>query len=160
MFDKRMPKVFRTQSVTAAPQDCRPFQVRRVMCVCFFSGLWPIQCATLAEIWRRCHYSTIKFRNRKIKAVWLETILQNGWLNHANIMPKPRKYRQNGNQNPSKIDEKSRLRRGCVFGLFWGAKRCPHIQFPGPFWEPFSPKIRKKALKKVCKKLCRKSIEN
>ena len=42
--------------------------------------------------WRRCHYSTIKFRNRKIKAIWLETILQNGWLNHSNIMPKPSKY--------------------------------------------------------------------
>ena len=42
--------------------------------------------------WRRCHYSTIKFRNRKIKAIWLETILQNGWLNHSNIMPKPPKY--------------------------------------------------------------------
>ena len=29
---------FRTQSVTAAPQDFRPFQVRRLMCVFFFLG--------------------------------------------------------------------------------------------------------------------------
>ena len=36
-----------TQSVTAAPQDFWPFQVRRFV-VDFGLGLWPIQCATLA----------------------------------------------------------------------------------------------------------------
>ena len=42
---------FKTQSVTAAPQDFRPFQVRWLMCgLLAFCGLWPIQCATLAEI--------------------------------------------------------------------------------------------------------------
>ena len=40
-------------------------------------------------------------------------------------MPKPFKYRQNGSQNPSKIREKSRLRRGCVFGAFWGGTWSP-----------------------------------
>ena len=111
MFEKRMPKVFRTQSVTAAPQDFRPFQVRRLMCV-FFSGLWPIQCATLAEIWRRCHYSTTKFRNRKIKAIWLETILQNGWLNHSSIMPKPFKYHCRRRATPPHPRDTGHLKQG------------------------------------------------
>ena len=39
---------------------------------------------------------------------------------------------QNGAQNQSRINEKSRLRlrRGCVFGAFWGAKKLPTSKFP------------------------------
>ena len=42
----------------------------------------------------------------------------------------PSKYHQNGSQNESKIDEKSRLHCGCVFGTFLGgpgAPKCHHI---------------------------------
>ena len=44
---KKAYKKLITQSVTAAPQDFWPFQVRRFV-VGFGLGLWPIQCATLA----------------------------------------------------------------------------------------------------------------
>ena len=63
--------------------------------VVVFYGLWPIQCATLADFGRRCHYSTIKNRNTKSKTI----LLQNGWQNPMIIMPKPLKYHQHGTQN-------------------------------------------------------------
>ena len=62
--------------------------------------------------WRRCHYSTIKFRNRKIKAIWLETILQNGWLNHSNIMPKPSKYHCRRRATPPHPRDTGHLKQG------------------------------------------------
>ena len=52
--------------------------------------------------WRRSHYSTIKNLNRKSKTI----ILQNGWLNHSNIMPKP----QNIINMATKIHPKSVLK--------------------------------------------------
>ena len=51
-------------------------------------------------------------------------------------MPKPLKYHQNGTQDPSKIDEKSRLRRGCVLGSI------PHLD-ADPFGDHFPLKIKK-----------------
>ena len=64
-----------------------------------------------------------------------------------NNIAKPSKYHQNGSQNRSKINDKSRLRRGCVFGAFLGGLGAPkahrnHI-FPDPFGSHFSSKIEK-----------------
>ena len=48
-------------------------------------------------------------------------------------MAKTLKYHQNGSPNPSEIDEKSRLRRGCVLGSFfratWAEKGAGDIVF-------------------------------
>ena len=63
-------------------------------------------------------------------------------------MPKPSKYHQNGAQNQSRINEKSRLRRGCVFGAFWGAKKPYHLQLLGPFWRPKGAKKQPKGVKR------------
>ena len=79
-----------------------------------------------------------------------------GVLNGRVWEPKPSKYHQNGSQNRSQIDRKSRLRRGCVFGALrggpWAPKGMPHIQFAGPFWEPFSTKNRKNGIQKSIQK--------
>ena len=62
-------------------------------------------------------------------------------------MRKPSKYDQNGSQNRSEINEKSRLRRGCVFGAFLGSPGAPNALRPGCFWEPFGNHFRPKLLK-------------
>ena len=54
------------------------------------------------------------------------------------------------------INSESWKNRGCVADTFlelsWVPRKCPHTQFPGPFWEPFSIKDRKKASKKGMQK--------
>ena len=71
---------------------------------------------------------------------------------------------QNITKTASKINEKSRLRRGYVFEAFLGGlgyeKGAHHPLRAGPFWEPFSLKIEKMASKKASKNRCRKSIKN
>ena len=73
---------------------------------------------------------------------------EKAWKN----MSKTWKYHQNGSQNRSKIDEKSRLRRGCVFGAFWGGLGAPRggraLNMSRSLWRPFSTKNRKKCIQK------------
>ena len=56
----------------------------------------------------------------------------------------------------SKIDQKSRLRRGCVFGSFWDGLRASKdltiLVCARPFWVPFSIKNRKNAIQKGIQK--------
>ena len=57
-----------------------------------------------------------------------------------------------GCQNRSKIDIRSRLRRGCVWGRSWGLERSRGQARLGPFWEPFSIKNRQNGIQKIIKK--------
>ena len=63
------------------------------------------------------------------------------------LMPELSKYDKNGSQNSLKIDEKSRLRRGCVLGAFleglWAPRgaRTEHVKVH--FGDRFPSKIGK-----------------
>ena len=117
--EKSMPKG-RLKVIVNAERHRRTPRLLAISGGAICRGLWAWAVADsmrdAGRNWRRCHYSTIKNRNRKSKA----TLLQNGWQTQTNIMPKPSKYHQHGAWNPSKINEKSRLRRGYVFGAFLG----------------------------------------
>ena len=74
-----------------------------------------------------------------------------GTENDQKSMPKPSKYHQNGSQNGSEIDEKSRLCRGCVFGAFleglWAPTRVSRPSLLATIfhqksnkWHPAAPK--------------------
>ena len=67
------------------------------------------------------------------------------------LMPKSWTYDQNGSPNRSQIDEKSRLRRGCVFGVAFGTKGGARVRWKHRFWRPFSIKNEKRHPKKHLK---------
>ena len=86
---------------------------------------------------------------------------QNGYQICSKSMPKPSTYHQNVSKNRHKINEKSRLRRGYVFGATIVAKSgSATVTGEGHLATIFDQISTKMKSKKASKHRCRKKFEN
>ena len=136
-----LQKSFQTQSVTAAPPDFRPFQVRLFMLGCWVC-LRPIQCATLAGTG---HAGIFDSKTIKIQPTWTK--------------------------NGSKIDAKSIKNHQKIRFAFWERfwwfsgshfpqKGCFGGALFGAIFGQKSKKGIQKTMQKSMPKKCRKMMPN
>ena len=83
---------------------------------------------------------------------------------HIEINEMSPKWVPKSTQRRPKINQKSRLRRGCVSGASWaavGERFAPKVpKVWSRFWTHFGSKVEKKASKNLCKNRCRKKWNN